>query len=93
MAHSLLMHDPNDDVAVAVQDLRAGDEAGAVTLEGQHVAEVELVDDVPLGHKVAMVDMPEGKPVTKYARPIGKTVGAIPRGAHVHTHNLRSLTW
>ncbi len=93
MAHSLLMHDPNDDVAVAVQDLKAGDEAGAVTLEGQHVADVKLVDDVPLGHKVAMLDLSEGQPVTKYARPIGKAVGAIARGAHVHTHNLKSLTW
>lgn len=93
MVHSLLMHEPTDDVAVAVLDLKAGEGVGAVTLEGEHVADVKLVENVPLGHKVAMLDLPEGKQVIEYARPIGKAVRAIARGAHVHTHNLRTLRW
>ena len=38
-------------------DHKAGDEVGAVTLEGVFVTNVKLVNDVPLGHKVAMKDI------------------------------------
>ena len=93
MAHSILLHEPDDDVGVAVADLKAGVQVGAVTLEGQFVSDVKLVDDVPLGHKVAMRDIPEGKPVIEYGRPIGKSIKPAARGAHIHTHNLRTMRW
>jgi (2R)-sulfolactate sulfo-lyase subunit alpha len=35
----------------------------------------------------------EGKDVIEYGRPIGRAVQAIVRGAHVHTHNLRTKRW
>ena len=93
MVHSILMHEPDDDVGVAVVDIKAGAEVGAVTLEGQHVGTVKLIQDVPLGHKVALRDVAEGKDVIEYGRPIGRAVQAIARGAHVHTHNLRTKRW
>ena len=34
MKHGILMHEPDDDVGVAVEDLGAGAEIGAITLEG-----------------------------------------------------------
>ena len=93
MAHAILMHEPHDDVGVAVVDIKAGTDVGAVTLEGQHVGTVMVIQDVPLGHKVAMRDVAEGKDVIKYGRPIGRAVQAIARGAHVHTHNLKTKRW
>ncbi|CAG0946802.1 partial (2R)-sulfolactate sulfo-lyase subunit alpha, partial [Anaerolineae bacterium] len=33
MAHGILLHEPTDDVGVAVRDLKSGEEIGAVTLE------------------------------------------------------------
>jgi (2R)-sulfolactate sulfo-lyase subunit alpha len=93
MKHAILMHEPNDDVGVAVRDLKAGEEVSAVTLEGQPVGTVTLVNDVPLGHKVAMKDIPAGKDVLKYNRVIGVATQAAPRGAHVHTHNLKTKRW
>jgi (2R)-sulfolactate sulfo-lyase subunit alpha len=93
MQHQILMHEPGDDVGVAVVDLAAGSEAGAVTLEGQHVGTVNVLDAVPLGHKIAIRDLPEGKPVIEYGRAIGGATQKIPCGAHVHTHNLRTLRW
>jgi hypothetical protein len=50
------MHEAGDDVAVAVLDLKAGEEVGAVTLEGRQVADLKPAEDVPLGHKVAMLE-------------------------------------
>ena len=93
MQHSILMHEPIDHVGVAVVDLKAGDEAGAVTLEGGQMGSVTAVEDIPLGHKIAMRDIPAGDQVIKYGRPIGKATQAIARGAWVHTHNLKTLRW
>ena len=52
-----------------------------------------LVDDVPLGHKVAMRDMAEKKHIMEYGREIGYASTLIAKGSHVHTHNIKSLRW
>ncbi len=93
MKHSILLHEPDDDVGVAVVDINAGDEVGAVTLEGQQVGSVKMVESVPLGHKVAMHAMAVGHKVIEYGREIGQCVKETPRGAHVHTHNLKTMRW
>ncbi len=93
MEHGILMHETHDDVGVAVRDLKAGEEIGIVTLEGQPVGAVLMTQDVPLGHKVALRDMPVGHKLLKYGRPIGQVVQSISRGNHVHTHNLKTMRW
>ena len=93
MRHALLMHEPTDDVAVAVADLTADSEVGAVTLEGEHVTTIHVQEDVPLGHKLAIRDLPEGKHVLEYGRAIGRATRHIACGYHVHIHNLRSMRW
>ncbi len=93
MKHNALIHDPQDDVAVLVVDLKAGDTASAVSLEGAPVATVKLVEDIPLGHKVALRDLAVGKDLIKYGRSVGKVYQAIKAGQHVHTQNIRTERW
>jgi (2R)-sulfolactate sulfo-lyase subunit alpha len=93
MKHSILLHELDDDVGVAVADLKKGATAGVVTLEGKAAGSVKLRDNVPLGHKVAMRDVAKDKVVVKYGRQIGKAVQAIGKGAHVHIHNLKTMRW
>ena len=93
MKHGILLHEPQDDVGVAVTDLKKGSTIGAVTLEGKTAGKVKLLNNVPLGHKVALRDLPMDKRVIKYGRPVGKAVQPISRGAHVHTHNVKTLRW
>lgn len=93
MKHGILLHEPQDDVGVAVMDLKKGAKIGALTLEGKSAGSVKLRDNVPLGHKVAMRDLALDKPVIKYGRPVGKAIKAIARGAHVHVHNVKTLRW
>jgi len=93
MAHAILLHEPDDDVGIAVRDLKKGEAVGAVTLEGKFVTDVKLVDDVPLGHKVAMRDLAQAKDVIEYGRVIGAASQATKCGAHVHTHNLKTKRW
>ncbi len=93
MKHGILMHEADDDVGVAVEELRAGTQIGAVTLEGTPVVALTIVEDVPLGHKVAMRDIAAEKDVVEYGRVIAVAVHAAPRGSHVHTHNIRTKRW
>ena len=93
MKKGILLHDADDDVGVAAMDLKAGEEVQAVTLEGTPVTPIQLVDDVPLGHKVAMRDMLVKKHIIEYGREIGYASAAISVGAHVHVHNIKSLRW
>ncbi len=81
----LLQITPHDMVAVALEPLKAGE---TVPYGG---GEVTLLEDLPMGHKVALRDIHAGEPVIKYGYPIGKALEDIPTGGHVHTNNLKTL--
>ena len=93
MAHGALMHESADDVAVVIQDVISGDDVKVVTLEGEEFGVVKATEDIPLGHKIALRDMSEGKDVIKYGRAIGRTRKDVAKGAHVHTQNVVSIRW
>jgi (2R)-sulfolactate sulfo-lyase subunit alpha len=93
MKHGALMHEADDDVAVVVQDVSAGTSVTAVTLEGKQIATVSATQDIPLGHKIALRDINEGKDVIKYGRSIGRASKKISTGDHVHTQNVKSVRW
>lgn len=93
MKHGALMHEAEDDVAVVIDDVAAGVEVKAVTLDGKEIATVKAIEDIPLGHKIALRDISQGKELIKYGRAIGQTSQEIPQGSHVHTHNVRSIRW
>lgn len=82
---ALLQLDPRDDVAVAPTALAAGTSA---EVAGRLV---ELRDDIPDGHKVALRDMKAGETVRKYGWPIGIVTAGVMAGGHVHSHNLSTL--
>lgn len=69
-----------DNVAVALEPLKAGETYLGVT----------LTEDVPAGHKFALRDIAEGENVVKYAFPIGHATRPIPAGSWVHTHNVKT---
>jgi (2R)-sulfolactate sulfo-lyase subunit alpha len=93
MKKGILLHKASDDVGVAAMDIQTGEEVQAVTLEGTRVATIKAIEDIPLGHKVAMRDMAENHHVLEYGRTIGFAFRAIKFGAHVHVHNIKSLRW
>jgi len=45
---------------------------------------------VPAGHKIALCDIAQGEAVIKYGNPIGYAKEPIAKGAHVHTHNVKT---
>ena len=56
---------PADNVAVAIEPLRQGEQ---VTIDGQLIT---LSNDVPAGHKFLLTDLRQGQDVVKYGYPIG----------------------
>ncbi|MBQ9640797.1 MAG: altronate dehydratase [Bacteroidaceae bacterium] len=56
---------PADNVAVAIEPLKAGE---TLTVEGQQVT---TTGDVPAGHKILLYDLRAGENVVKYGYPIG----------------------
>jgi len=73
---------PDDDVAVAVKPLKAGE---TIPVDG---VEVTLRQDVPPGHKFALRAAAEDAPIHKYGQIIGFATRDVAVGDHVHTHNL-----
>ena len=70
----------NDNVIVALQEIK----------EGTVVEGVQALCDIPAGHKMAIVDIPEGADVIKYGFRIGNAKEAIPAGQWIHTHNVKT---
>ena len=81
--------DQRDNVAVATYQLEAGAEARYPMPDGT-LASVTATDDIPLFHKIALVNIPKGEKVVKYGEFIGVATTDIKRGQHVHTHNCES---
>jgi (2R)-sulfolactate sulfo-lyase subunit alpha len=54
---------------------------------------VKVLNDIPIGHKVALRDIAASEGVVKYGVDIGKVVAPITRGEHVHVHNLKTRRW
>jgi altronate hydrolase len=75
---------PQDDVAVAVRDLQAGEQ---VVIGNSSIT---LLQPIGRGHKFAVHEIAAGQPVLKYGFPIGRATAAIATGAHVHTHNVQT---
>jgi (2R)-sulfolactate sulfo-lyase subunit alpha len=93
-APQLLVHEKKDTVGVVVvEDLKAGTDMTAVITVDNSSFNIESKMDVPIGHKVALIDIKKGDTVWKYGQDIGKAVADIKKGEHVHTHNLKTKRW
>jgi altronate hydrolase len=75
---------PADNVAVAISPLTAGK---TITVDGQ---DIQLVTDIPAGHKVALCDIAEGENIIKYGFPIGHARHAIKRGSYLDHQDIKT---
>jgi len=76
----ILKVDENDNVAVALSRI----------IKGDTLPNVIAVDDIPIGHKIALTQIAEGDKIIKYGSPIGSATAEIEPGAFVHTHNIKT---
>jgi (2R)-sulfolactate sulfo-lyase subunit alpha len=88
-----LVHEKADNVGVATVDIKSGEVAKGLYMDNQENLEMKALQDIPLGHKIALSDMSADGSVIKYGADIGRVVADIKAGEHVHTHNLKTRRW
>jgi len=88
-----LVHEKADNVGVATVDIKKGEKATGLFMDSQKKVEVKALQDIPLGHKVALTDLKKEDSVIKYGHDIARVVAAIKTGEHVHIHNLKTRRW
>lgn len=87
--NSVIKINGNDIVAVALQPLKAG---APVTVSGADLNfQITPLENIPMGHKIALRDIKSGEKVIKYGFSIGEAKSDILAGGHVHTENLKTL--
>jgi (2R)-sulfolactate sulfo-lyase subunit alpha len=93
-APHLLVHEKADTVGVVViEGLSAGTDMLCVVTADDSSFHLTSRMDVPIGHKIALVDIKNGDTVRKYGQDIGRAVADIAKGEHVHVHNLKTKRW
>lgn len=61
----------------------------SVELDGD-VTNIEILKDIPYGHKIAVRPIKKGDAILKYGLSIGTALEDIAVGDHVHIHNIES---
>ena len=88
-----LVHEKADNVGVATVDIKAGENAQGLFMDTQEKIEMNALQEIPLGHKIALTELKVEDSVIKYGHDIGRVVADIKTGEHVHTHNLKTRRW
>jgi|TARA_Y100000310_G_scaffold333425_1_gene410962 (2R)-sulfolactate sulfo-lyase subunit alpha len=89
-----LVHDDRDAVGVVVvEGVAAGGNLSGWVMDSDETISLAVNDPIPLGHKFALRDIRDGESVIKYGEDIGRAVTDIPKGDHVHVHNVKTSKW
>jgi (2R)-sulfolactate sulfo-lyase subunit alpha len=94
MIPDFLVHEAADVVGVVVvEGLKADQEITGWVMKEDETVTVKILNDIPIGHKVALKDLASGDTVIKYNSDIGKVVAPIKKGEHLHVHNVKTKRW
>ena len=89
-----LVHDKKDTVGVVViEGVKAGQEVTGWLMEDDSTVKMKTLNDIPIGHKIALTDLKKGDTAIKYGEDIGRFVDNVEKGGHVHVHNLKTKRW
>ena len=90
----IIIHDQKDNVGVVViEKITANQDCNCWIMENDGSVTIKSKNEIPLGHKIAMIDFKEGDTILKYCHDIGKVVKPIKKGEHVHVHNVKTKKW
>lgn len=78
MKYKFIKINPDDNVAVATEPIKAGYTENGIT----------ALDDIPFAHKILLEDLKCGDNIIKYGYPIGHINCDLKKGSYVHSHNL-----
>jgi (2R)-sulfolactate sulfo-lyase subunit alpha len=94
MKPDIVIHDSSDSVGVAVvEGIETGQDLAVWVMDTNETSSIEAKEPIPLGHKIALVDLAKGDTLIKYGYDIGLVTADIPTGHHVHVHNVKTKKW
>ena len=91
MSVQFLVHEDGDSVGVIT--VEGGQELTGWIMKEDKTITFKVLDDIPIGHKIALKDLNVGDTVFKYGTDIGKVVKPIRQGEHLHVHNVKTKRW
>ncbi len=94
MTIHFVVHDEGDSVGVVVvEGLKAGQPLTGWIMDQDKMIEFKAINDIPIGHKLAVRAIVNGDTIIKYGVDIGKAVANIGAGEHAHVHNVKTKRW
>ena len=81
---SFIVMNQDDNCATALEDVPKDSKVQILDIS------ITINHTIPLGHKIALVDIEKGDLVKKYGQVIGFATVNILKGDWIHTHNLTS---
>ena len=90
----IIIHDEKDNVGViVVEKTTINQECNCWIMENDKSIKIKSLNEIKLGHKIALQNLKEGQTIIKYGHDIGKVVKNIKKGDHVHVHNVKTKKW
>jgi len=90
----IIVHDEKDNVGVVViEKIIPNQNCNCWIMENNKSVQIQSINEILLGHKIAMVDLNVDDTILKYGHDIGKVVKSIKKGEHVHVHNVKTKKW
>lgn len=77
--------DSKDNVVIVLSDIKQGEEICYAPNKT-----IEAMENIPMYHKVAIIDIIENSSIIKYGEIMGVATVTIKKGSHVHCHNVKS---
>ncbi len=87
MKNNAIIINPSDNVAIALEPLKKGDD---ITIDGKIL--FSTAQDIQAGHKIALKDIALGDKIYRYGEPILEATRAISRGEWIHIHNTQPIS-
>jgi (2R)-sulfolactate sulfo-lyase subunit alpha len=89
-----IIHEEGDSCAVAVKEgLKANTVYDCWVMQEDTELKIEIKQDIPMGHKIAVSTIEVGDTIIKYGVDIGKCIAKIGVGEHLHVHNIKTKRW
>jgi hypothetical protein len=86
MKSNALRINEKDNIVIATQPIQKG---SPVVVDGRKL--FPAAEDIPLGHKIALVALTKGRKIFRYGQPIVQATRAIKKGEWVHVHNTQPI--
>ncbi len=93
MVYQILIHNREDNVGIAITEIKAQQQLAAKIMENQTIVQLKSVEPIPFTHKIALNSIEQGAFIIIYGAICGYANQPISKGDHVHVHNINSVRW